>query len=288
MKKIRVAVLMGGKSSEREVSLSSGAGVLKNLDREKYEVWGIDVPSALYKLEEIKPDLAFIILHGKGGEDGVIQGYLETLGIKYTGCGVLASAIGMNKRIFRMIAERKGILMAKETKQVPCVVKPVNGGSSVGVTIVKDQNNLEKAIEEARKYDKEVIVEEYIEGVEVSCGILGESILPIIEIVPKKEFFDYEAKYTEGMSEEICPARLSREVTKKVGEIAMKVFKMIEGKGFARVDFIIKDNRPYLLEINTLPGMTPNSLLPKEAKALGMNYSQMLDRIIDLALKTRQ
>ncbi|HWS48883.1 MAG TPA: D-alanine--D-alanine ligase [Candidatus Methanoperedens sp.] len=295
MKKIRVAVLMGGKSSEREVSLSSGAEVLKNLDRDKYEVWGIDVPSELDKLGEIKPDLAFIILHGKGGEDGVIQGYLETLGIKYTGCGVLASAIGMNKRVFRMLMEREGILMASETRKVPCVVKPNCGGSSVGVSIVKENKDLVTAIELAKKYDDEVIVERYIKGIEVSCGILGDPsvnsgqvvVLPVIEIVPKKEFFDYEAKYTKGMSEEICPARLTEKMTKKVKEITLKVFKAIDGRGYARVDFIIKNDKAYLLEINTLPGMTSNSLLPKEAKAMGVNYSQVLDKIVELALKTR-
>jgi D-alanine-D-alanine ligase len=173
------------------------------------------------------------------------------------------------------------------------VVKPANGGSSVGVTIVKDQNNLEKAIVEARKYDKEIIVEEYIKGVEVSCGIFGDPsvnsgqvvVLPIIEIVPKKDFFDYEAKYTKGMSEEICPARLSKKMGKRVSEIALSVFRIIGGKGLARVDFIIKGQKIYLLEINTIPGLTPNSLLPKEAKVAGYSYSQMLDKIIELALK---
>jgi D-alanine-D-alanine ligase len=206
------------------------------------------------------------------------------LGIKYTGCGVLASAIGMNKKFFRMLAEKNDFLMAKETTVVPCVVKPVNGGSSVGVTIVKNEGDLKRAIEEAKKYDSEIIIEEYIEGTEVSCGVLGDLVLPVIEILPKKDFFDYEAKYVEGMSEEICPARLPEDVTKKIQEETLRVFKMIGGKGYSRVDFIVKDNEAYLLEINTLPGMTPNSLLPKEAKAMGMSFSQMLDKIIELAL----
>jgi len=286
MKKIRVAVLMGGNSTEREVSLMSGKEVMKNLDKEKYEVIGIVVPEELEKVKNV--EMAFLALHGKGGEDGLIQGYLETLGIKYTGCGVLASAIGMDKKIFRKLAEKEGLLMAKQTNKIPCVVKPVNGGSSVGVVIVKNENKLEEAIKEVKKYDGEIIIEEYIEGTEVSCGVLGNEnpmALPVIEIVPKKDFFDYEAKYTVGMSEEICPARLSKGVTKRVLEATVRTFKMIRGRGYSRVDFIIKNGMPYLLEINTLPGLTPNSLLPKEAKAIGMNYSQLLDKIIELALK---
>jgi D-alanine-D-alanine ligase len=282
MTKLRVGVLMGGSSCERDVSITSGKEVIKNLDSSKYEVTEILVPEELDKIKNI--DLAFLVLHGKGGEDGVIQGYLETLGIKYTGCGVLASAIGMNKKFFRMLAEKNDFLMAKETTVVPCVVKPVNGGSSVGVTIVKNEGDLKRAIEEAKKYDSEIIIEEYIEGTEVSCGVLGDLVLPVIEILPKKDFFDYEAKYVEGMSEEICPARLPEDVTKKIQEETLRVFKMIGGKGYSRVDFIVKDNEAYLLEINTLPGMTPNSLLPKEAKAMGMSFSQMLDKIIELAL----
>jgi D-alanine-D-alanine ligase len=283
MNKLKVAVLMGGNSTEREVSLMSGREVINNLNKEKYEVIEVVVPEELEKVKKV--DVAFLALHGKGGEDGIIQGYLESLGIKYTGCGVLASALGMDKRIFRMVAERENFLMAKETNKVPCVVKPVNGGSSVGVAIAKSEDELRKAIEEAKKYDNEVIVEEYIEGTEVSCGILGDEVLPVIEIVPKKDFFDYEAKYTDGMSEEICPARLPSEITNKIQEETRRIFKIIGGKGYSRVDFIIKNERPYLLEINTLPGMTPNSLLPKEAKEAGYSYSQLLDKIIELSLK---
>lgn len=281
MAKLRVGVLMGGTSSEREVSLMSGREVVKNLDKNKYEVVEIVAPEELEKVKEV--ELVFIALHGKGGEDGVIQGYLETLGIKYTGCGVLASAIGMDKKIFRDLMSTNKILMPKLTTKAPVVVKPANGGSSVGVTIVKKQNELEKAIEEAKKYDSEIIIEEYVEGVEVSCGVLGDRVLPIIEIIPKKVFFDYEAKYTKGMSEEICPAKLSKEITKIVQDETMEVFKMIGGRGYARVDFIIKNDKVYLLEINTLPGLTPTSLVPQEARVVGINYSQLLDRIIELA-----
>jgi D-alanine-D-alanine ligase len=297
MKKIKVAVLMGGKSCEREVSLMSGEGVLRNLDKNKYEVWGIDVPMELDKLKERRPDLAFIIMHGKGGEDGEIQGYLETLEIKYTGSGVMASAIGMNKKFFKWVMEHNNILMPKDVLKAPCVVKPVCGGSSVGVSIVEEDKQMEKAIKLAKEYDKEIIIEEYVKGMEVTCGVWGNpstasqsgrageiEALPVVEIIPKNKFFDYESKYTDNGTQEICPARLSDEMTKKVQEIAIKVFKVIDGRGFARVDMMIREGEVYVLDINTLPGMTPNSLLPKEAKAVGYSYSQMLDKIIELAL----
>lgn len=288
MNKIKVAVLMGGLSSEREVSLISGKGVLGNLNKDKYEVCGIDIPSELEKLKEIKPDLAFVIMHGKGGEDGIIQGYLKTLGIKYTGCGVMASAIGMNKKFFKWVMEHNNILMPKMVSKAPCVVKPNCGGSSVGVSIVEKNRDLIKAIELAKKYDKEVIIEEYIKGKEVTCGVWGNKkvqALPVVEIIPKNKFFDYESKYSDGGAKEICPARLDRMMTEKIQEIAVQVFKVIGGRGFARVDMIIRDKDVYVLDINTLPGLTPNSLLPKETKAIGLSYSQMLDKIIKLALE---
>jgi len=285
MNKLRIAVLMGGTSSEREVSLSSGKTVMEHLDTKKYETKSFDVPSELDGLLKWKPDFALIILHGRGGEDGTIQGYLETNNIKYSGCGVLASAVGMDKMMFRWVMERYGLPMAKLTNKVPCVVKPVDGGSSVGVTIVKDQNKLIEAIKWAKEYSEDVLVEEYLAGTELSCGVIGNKnpeALPVIEIRPKKDFFDYEAKYTVGFSEEICPAKISDSLTKKVQELSIEVFKAIKGKGYARVDFMVHENKPYILEINTLPGMTPNSLLPQEARAAGTSYSELLDKIIDL------
>lgn len=282
MNKLKVAVLMGGESSEREVSLMSGNQVLDNLDKDIFDVVKVDVPSELEKIKDC--DVAFIALHGHGGEDGLIQGYLETLKIKYTGCGVLASAIGMDKKIFRELMEENNILMASETTQIPCVVKPNNGGSSVGVSIVKKSEHLEKAIELAKKYDSNILIEEYLEGMEVTCGILGDQVLPVVEIKSKNEFFDYEAKYTDSGAEDIIPARLEDGVTKNVQEIALRVFKIIGGKGFARVDMIIKNDLPYVLEINTIPGLTPYSLLPKEAQAVGYSYTKMLTKMIELAI----
>lgn len=277
---------MGGVGCEREVSLVSGKGVIENLDKEKYIVWGVDVPLELEKIKGC--DVAFLALHGRGGEDGTIQGYLDTLGIKYTGCGVLASAIGMDKKCFKHLMENNQVLVPKVTAEIPCVVKPVCGGSSVGVSIVEESGDLNKAINLAIKWDKEVLIEEYIKGIEVTCGVWGKEkmeALPVVEIIPKNKFFDYESKYSDGGAEEICPARLNEEVTKNVQETALRVFKIIGGRGFARVDMIIKNNVPYVLDINTLPGLTPNSLLPKEVKAMGMSYSQMLDKIIELAME---
>jgi len=288
MNKIKLAVLMGGIGCEREVSLVSGRGVVENLDKEKYEVWAVDVPRELEKV--VGCDVAFLALHGRGGEDGTIQGYLETLGIKYTGCGVLASAIGMDKVYFKWVMRENGIEVPKDGKGLPCVVKPVRGGSSVGVSIVKKIEDLKKAKDLALQYG-ELMIEEYIEGIEVSCGVLGNpsagsgqvTVLPIVEIRPKNEFFDYEAKYTDGKCEEICPAEIDEKVAKLVQKLSVEVFKLIGGRGYARIDFIIRNNIPYLLEINTLPGMTPNSLLPKEARAIGINYPELLDKMVELA-----
>lgn len=329
MKKIRVAVLMGGKSDEREVSLVSGRNVVIGLDKEKYEAIPVEISAdgkrwmimdqraiedfnptigrqataeslAIVKESEnsldlpqtnLKTDVVFIALHGKNGEDGVVQGLLDYIGVPYTGCGVLASAMGMNKIMFKRLIDSLGIKTAKwwvyEDRgkyPLPCVVKPCSSGSSVGISIAKTETELRKGIKLAKKYEDKILIEEYIEGVEVSCGILGDKILPVVEIVPKNKFFDYEAKYTDNMCEEICPARISKRVTKKVQDLSLKIFKAIEGRGFARVDMIIKNDEPYVLEINTIPGLTPNSLLPKEAKAAGYSYSQMLDKIIELAL----
>ena len=284
MAKLRVGVLMGGESSEREVSLMTGLEMMKNLDRGKYEIEAIELPKDLRKIDG-KIDVALIALHGKGGEDGVIQGYLESFGIKYTGCGVLASAVGMDKKIFREVMMANKLPIPRLVTRAPCVVKPSNGGSSVGGSIVKKDGEMENAIAKARKYDDEIIIEEYLKGTEVSCGILGNEVLPVIEIVPKNEFFDYESKYTESGAEEICPARISKKLSDRVQKLSTKVFKVIKGRGYARIDFIIKNNKPYILEINTLPGMTAVSLLPKEALVVGISYSQLLDKIIELALK---
>jgi len=285
-KKLKVGVVMGGESSEREVSLMTGGEMIKHLNKEKYDVIIIDFPKDLNKIDNC--DVALLALHGKGGEDGQIQGYLETKNIKYTGSGILASAVGMDKMIFRWVMERFKLPMGQLTNKIPCVVKPVNGGSSIGVTIVQHQKDLSKAIKNAKKYSNEVLIEEYLEGIELSCGVIGNNnivVLPVVEIIPKVGFYNFEAKYGDNKSEYICPAKISKKLTEKVQELAKQVYVAVKARGYARIDFIISKNKPYILEINTLPGMTSHSLIPKEAAVIGMSYSQLLDKIIELALE---
>lgn len=304
MKRLRVVVLWGGprqlrgkENSEREVSRMSASEVLRNLDKKKYGVEMVEMGERDW-VEKLKTaEVVFIAMHGKYGEDGRIQGLLDCLKIPYIGSGVLASAIGMDKEVFRKLMEREKVLMPRLSKKIPCVVKPVDQGSSVGVSVVKEKTDLKKAIEKAKRYSDRVIIEEYIEGTEVSCGILKGKALPVIEICPKKEFFDYEAKYTAGKCEEIVPAfakastcsadksagkpaRYYKSLTERIQKTALKVFRIVRCKGLARVDMIIRKGKIYVLEINTIPGLTANSLLPKEAKAAGISYGQLLDRIV--------
>lgn len=306
MKKIKVLLLMGGGGSEHEVSLSSGGEVLKNFDKEKYEVVPMvmeDQNLDMAKVKEISPDVVFIALHGGVGEDGTIQKMFEDEGIKFIGCGSEASEIGMDKIKFLDLVSEAGIpiprginVMKEELVDLDVVkelgnkwvVKPVGQGSSVGVTIIDNLDNLDKALETAFGYEDQAVIEEFLSGVEVSCGILGNEnpvALPVIEICPKNSFFDYEAKYTEGKCEEIVPARLTEEISQKIQEYSLKVFRLTGAKGFIRVDYIVKNGTdPIILEMNTIPGLTPNSLLPKEAKAAGMEYPKLLDRMMELAL----
>ena len=305
MKKVKVLVLMGGGGSEHEVSLSSGAEVVKNFDKEKYEIATMVMEKANVDIESIKKvetDVVFIAIHGGVGEDGTIQKMLENEGIKFVGCGSRASEIGIDKIKFKKLMRENNLPTTRslevvkgemvdldEVKELGSkwVVKPATQGSSVGVTIVTDLDRLDAALETAFEYDDRVLIEEFIEGMEVSCGVLGNNqptALPVIEIEPKNEFFDYEAKYTQGKCDEIVPARLAEEVTAKVQEYTLKVFELIGGRGFARVDFMVKDNlEPKILEVNTIPGLTPTSLLPKEAAAVGISYPELLDKMVELA-----
>jgi len=334
MKKIKVIVLMGGRSPEHEVSLVSGKEVVKHLNPEKYEVlpvviskdgqnWQLknkeefllksssdinqakDLVPTLRRLEPTQinknADLVFIAMHGVFGEDGTVQGMLELGGIPYTGAGVLASALGMDKPIFRRVIKEAGIdspkylVLGKKDKiekiwrnfKLPVVVKPSSQGSSVGVSIVHKKKEIPPALKKAFSFGPRILVEEYLTGTEVTCGVIGNGnplALPVAEIVPKNEFFDYEAKYVSGKSDEIVPARISAELTKVVQDTAIKVYRAIGCRGFGRVDMIISKGRPYVLEINTIPGLTPNSLLPKEAAAAGMTYPQLIEKIIQFAL----
>ena len=307
MQKIKVLLLMGGGGSEHEVSLSSGKEVMRNLNLEKYEVVSMVMETQELDLEKVKlisPDVVFIALHGGVGEDGTLQKIFEDNGIKFIGCGSEASKIGMDKIRFLELINQAGIPtpMGFEVKKgdlvdlekvkglgTKWVVKPAGQGSSVGVTILEDLNNLDKALELVFGFEERAIIEEFILGMEVSSGILGNQnpiALPVIEICPKNSFFDYEAKYTNGKCEEIVPARISEETTKTIQEYSLKVFELTGARGFIRVDYIVKNGTdPIVLEMNTIPGLTPNSLLPKEAKGAGLEYSQMLDKMIELALE---
>lgn len=340
MRKIKVAVLMGGKTPEHEISLITGREVVRNLNKSKYKVlpvvisrtgerWQSLAPRKLLslpnplsmkgtkkdfvsrkekqiqgvnQLSQDKLDVVFIAMHGPYGEDGTIQGMLELAGIPYTGPGVLASALGMDKIMFKKVLQSQKIPVPKfvvfekgesfKRKVIgkpPYFIKPHNQGSSVGASIAKTKKSLRKALNLAFKYSDLALVEEYIKGIEVTCGVIGNKNpkpLPLVEIVPKKsEFFDYESKYTESGAEEIVPARISARLTKKVQKMALDVYKVIGCRGFSRVDFILRDGeKPIVLEINTIPGLTPMSLVPKAAKAAGISYSQLLDKIISYAL----
>jgi D-alanine-D-alanine ligase len=293
-KKIKVVVLMGGKSSEREISLLSGKEVLANIDREKYSVASLEIPKNgddwVVQLLKSKPDVVFIALHGAFGEDGSIQGMLTQLGIPYTGSGILASSLGMDKILFKELMRFKKIPVPKDVDKFPCFIKPNNEGSSVGASPAINRQEFKSAIKLARKSSNEIIIEEYLKGIELTCAVIGNEkpiALPVIEIRPLKEkFFDYKSKYTDGGSEEIVPARISKTLTKKVQELSIDVYKAIGCSGFARVDFILKDNKyPIVLEINTIPGLTKMSLVPKAAKAAGISYSNLLDKIIKYALE---
>lgn len=306
MKKLKVVVLMGGISSEREVSLISGNEVVQNLDKKKYEVVPVDFNGDCAWIDKIKPDIVFIALHGRYGEDGSVQSLLDVLNQKYTGSGSAASFLGMNKMFFKFLVNKENIKNPKaiflknknidfeELKKLgwPVVVKPVLGGSSIGISIVKSKKYLPKALNLAFRYDKEVLIEEYIKGIEVSCSVIedkGELLaLPLVEICPKNEFFDYKSKYDEKLCQEIIPARISDELSQKIFKISKKIFKLLKCSEMARLDFIIKDNELYVLEINIIPGMTSKSLLPKAAKVVGISYSELLDKIIESALEKKR
>ena len=282
----------GGISNEREVSLSTAKQVMENLSAEKFSPVFYDTKTDLAKLfadsQNRGVDVAFIALHGKGGEDGTIQSMVGLLDIPYIGSGVLASALGMDKNISKKLFEKEGILMPRTLLQsspiFPCVVKPVSGGSSIGVSVVENKNGFGLAVEEALKHDSQALIEEYIPGTEITVGVLGNKelvALPVVEIAPKNKFFDYQAKYDPSFCQEIVPARISDEVAKKAQDLALKVYKAIGARGFSRVDMILKNG----LEINTIPGLTPNSLLPKAAQAAGISFSQLLEKVIMFALE---
>jgi len=306
-KKIRVAVLAGGWSGEREVSLKSGKAVYAALNRERYDVTIYDPRDDLGILIKKKAeiDLAFILLHGKFGEDGRVQGMLDVLHIPFVGSGVLASAMAMNKRIAKDVFRGVGLRVAAEvilkeeeklsvkrlidTLGSSLVIKPVAEGSSIGISIAHGREEILKGIEKAFQYDGEVMVEEYLDGREITCCVLGNEVLetlPVVEIVPdiSYKFFDYEAKYKPGATNEICPAPIAPSLAEEAASCAKKAHKALKCSVWSRSDMIIRDETLYLLETNTIPGMTETSLFPLAARAAGMTLSDLLDRLISLSL----
>lgn len=314
MKRLRLALLCGGDSAEREVSLSGARQVTDALDKERYEVVTYDPKTDLQKLVADAPgiDAALIILHGPNGEDGTVQGLLDLLKIPYQGAGVLGSATAMNKLASKRLYREAGLNFPEyrlfrghepltdetmtdcvEALGLPLVVKPVCAGSSVGMAIVREAGKLQPAVETAFRFDNAVMVERYIAGTELTVGVLGNEnpeALPVIEIVPTAgyEFFDYEAKYKPGATDEICPARIDEALTAKVQKQAITAHQALFCQGYSRSDFILKDGTFYILETNTIPGMTATSLFPQAAAKAGIPFGELLDRLIQLGMEAHR
>ncbi|MGB8657945.1 MAG: D-alanine--D-alanine ligase [Candidatus Zixiibacteriota bacterium] len=341
---MKTLVLMGGISAERDVSLASGEAIVKALkslghrvmaldtaqgqkllpDNGKYLPDGVkEVPPDISELERkgkkqalevihsfdfSEVDVVFLALHGGQGEDGTIQALLDLTGKPYTGSGVLASALAMNKAMSKKIFEREGILTPEwfmidddgisdissivarvdQSLGFPCVVKPNDQGSTVGLTVVEEKQCLAEALACAAKYGKQILVERFIPGRELAVGILGTLPLPVVEIIPEHGIYDYECKYTHGKCNYVCPAEIPEKKTKEIQSIGLNAFKALGCEGYARVDFRYgEDGRFYCLEVNTLPGMTDTSLVPKAAKALGIDFPKLVERIARLALEKK-
>ncbi len=300
-KESKIAVLCGGLSSEAEISRRSGKNCYDALQRLGYKnAKLVEVTENI--AEDLKGfDYAYNALHGKYGEDGCIQGVLEFLKIPYTGCGVMSSALCMNKEYTKKVLSSAGLPLIKsvliskgdnlydKVKELkfPIMVKPVSEGSSLGMAKVNDTDELVKAVFEASKYKQDIMLEEYLEGISATVGILekdGETFATeILEFRPHTEWYDYEAKYTKGMTDFIIPAEISDDMTKKVKEISMAAFKACGCSGVSRVDFLIADNVPYILEVNTSPGMTDTSDLPAQAAAMGISYDELVEIILQSA-----
>jgi len=305
--KIRIAVLSGGWSKERSVSINSGKAVLGALDKGKYEIVSFDPKDDLNVLwqQRHELDLVFNVLHGKYGEDGRIQGLLEVFGIPFVGSGVLSSAMTMNKRVtkevYRSVGLRvpKDIILKKEpavsigkikdTLGTPIVIKPVSEGSSIGISIMENDRDILAGIEKAFQFDQEILLEEYVSGREITCAVLGRNhllTLPLVEIVPKEahQFFDFDAKYTAGETNEICPAQIDSELQNEASKMAQSAHKALQCRDWSRTDMIINNDIIYMLETNTIPGMTETSLVPLAARGKGWDLGQLLDRMISTCL----
>jgi len=309
-KPLTVALLSGGISSEREVSIKSGDQVYAELNKDKYRVIRYDPKTDLSRLVADASSIyvALIILHGQFGEDGTVQGLLDLLGIPYQGSGVLGSAIAMDKLVSKLLYEKSGIPTPTyitirredvhkaetclERIGLPLVIKPAKGGSSIGMAIVKTPDRLEPAIQEAFNHGDTLVVETYIQGTELTVGVIGNrdlKALPVIEIIPdtRYEFFNYHAKYLPGASQEICPARIDAALTDKAQTYAKMAHRALFCEGYSRTDMMLKDRELYILETNTIPGMTETSLLPRAAKTAGISFARFLDILIELGIESK-
>jgi D-alanine-D-alanine ligase len=320
MKK-NIAIITGGDSSEIVISLKSAEQVRSCLDHEKYNIYIVYIKDTDWHIildnsekadidrhdfsfrnngHKVKFDYVFFAMHGPPGENGILQAYFDLLNIPYNTSGILPLAITFNKYVCKTFLANSGIrtaktiLLRKDEKLVPskiisdtglpCFVKPNCGGSSFGITKVNDPAELEKAVATALKEDSEVLIEEYIKGIEITCGLVKlkgrELIFPITEIVSKKEFFDYEAKYTTGMSDEITPARVSKKISEKCQSISSRIYSLLNCSGIVRIDFICRDDELFFLELNGIPGMTKESIVPRQIRAYGLTESEVYEMII--------
>lgn len=306
--KIQLALLCGGRSAERDVSLAGAKEVKKALDTSRYDIRCYDPAKDLARLVKDAPslDVAFILLHGRYGEDGTIQGLLDLIGLPYQGSGVLGSALAMDKQLTKIIYQEAGIptppwinLLQSDKVYIkkivnhlgiPLIVKPCSQGSSVGIRKVLDENELYPAIKEAFQWDNRVLVESFIEGKDITVGILGlEKLLPLpaVEIIPGSSysFFDYNAKYLPGATKEICPANIPKEASETAKAMAVAAHKALQLRAYSRTDMILSNTGTiFALETNTIPGMTSTSLFPQAAEAAGFSFSKLIDKLIDMAL----
>ncbi|ANY75035.1 D-alanine--D-alanine ligase [Paenibacillus ihbetae] len=299
---MKVGVIMGGVSSERDISLLTGQEMMAHLDPSKYEAIPIEINhkrDLINKTEGI--DMALLALHGQYGEDGTVQATLESMGIPYTGSSVLSSSICMDKDVSKKLLRYESLHTADwlivssleelaeanvESLGFPLVVKPNTGGSSIGTRIVRSRDTLKAAVAEALQWDRSVMIEQWIDGQEITCSILDGKLLPIVSIKPNAEFFDYTSKYAEGEAEEQV-IELPETLQRKVSAAALQCYKALKCNVYARVDIILKDGVPFILEVNTLPGLTRTSLLPKSAAAAGFSFGMLLDAIITSSLSER-
>lgn len=297
----RVAVVMGGPSSERDVSIATGQVVMRALGALGYDARSLDFDARFVDaLGELRPDVVFIALHGPGGEDGCIQGILDWLGLPYTGSDLRSSALAIDKHLTKKLLSAEGLPtpawdifdleggtlpLLPGSLDLPLMVKPRAEGSSAGVSIVHTHEQWTQAMIALAGRAPSVLAEEYVEGREFSCGILGNDALPVIEIVPSADFYSYDAKYAQGGSRHFVPAPIDSDLAHRLQILALSVHRLIGLRDYSRTDFIVsKEGRPYILEVNALPGLTPTSLFPEECAAIGMSFEALIDRLVQSAL----